>query len=119
MAAEPCKVLLVEDYPDTLALVARLLRLAGFLVTCASTIAEALRAAATETFNVAVVDVGLPDGDGCDLMNELRSTHQLTGIALTAYGQPADVARCTRAGYHHMLKPFNIDTFLQSVGQLC
>jgi CheY-like chemotaxis protein len=68
---------------------------------------------------LAIVDVGLPDGDGCELMTTLRSDHGLGGVALTGNGMEDDVKRCRRAGFdHHFLKPIDMPKFNASIGQL-
>ena len=66
------RVLLVDDHADTLRSMDRLLRVRGYQVCVASTVAAALEAAATHPFDLLISDVGLPDGSGMDLMRELR-----------------------------------------------
>jgi CheY-like chemotaxis protein len=59
--------------------------------------------------DIAVLDIGMPVMDGCDLARQLRARHgEATPrlIALTGWGQPADRDRIARAGFdHHLLKP--------------
>ena len=100
---------MVEDHLDTLNTTARLLRLEGYPVYTALGFAEALGVAARHPFDILVADIGLADGDGCDLMKTLASLYRIKGIALTAHGFPVDVERCTQAGFSmHMLKPVSI-----------
>jgi PleD family two-component response regulator len=62
------RLLLVEDHLDTAQTISRLLHFNGFKVTVASDVASASAAAEAEPFDVVVCDLGLPDGDGCELM---------------------------------------------------
>ena len=100
-------------------LMARLLRRYGYTVETAASMAEGLAAAKAAKFDLVIVDLGLPDGDGCDLMSTLFSRYGLEGVALTGHGMDADVERYRRAGfYHHFLKPIDMPRFIASVGQL-
>ena len=104
------QILLIEDHADTLETVALLLRRAGHHVHTAKTVAEARRTAAQLTaVDVVVGDIGLPDGDGVDLLAEFKSQFTCPVIALTAYGMEEDVKRCAAAGIDlHLLKPIGV-----------
>ena len=56
-----------------------------------ASITEAL--AQRRNFHVLISDIGLPDGNGCDLMNEMRKRGSIQGIALTGSGMEQDVTR--------------------------
>lgn len=62
-----------------------------------------------ETPRVRVLDIGLPDMDGCELARRLRTPPELAGavlIALTGYGRAEDYARSKAAGFnYHFVKP--------------
>jgi DNA-binding response OmpR family regulator len=104
------KILLVEDHLDTLETVTLLLRRSGHEVLPTANCAEARSAALAETVIEAIVgDLGLPDGDGVDLLVELKKRFGCPTIALTAYGMEADVRRCAAAGIdRHLLKPIGV-----------
>jgi CheY-like chemotaxis protein len=100
------RILLVEDHPDTVRMLSRLLRDAGHHVTTATSLRAGLEAAAAAAFDVVVSDLGLPDGSGLDLMRELRRHQPVRGIALTGYGMESDVAQTQEAGFvRHLTKP--------------
>jgi two-component system, chemotaxis family, CheB/CheR fusion protein len=106
VAARPLRILLVEDHPDTVRMLSRLLREAGHHVTAATSLRAGLDAAAAAAFDVVVSDLGLPDGSGLDLMRELRRRQPVRGIALTGYGMESDVAQTQEAGFvRHLTKP--------------
>ena len=107
------RVLLVDDHEDTLRSMDRLLRLRGFQVCTAPSVAAALESAASHSFDLLISDVGLPDGSGMDLMRELRLRHgeALPGIALSGYGMEEDVTRSRAAGFdEHLTKPVDMAT---------
>ncbi|MDB6134405.1 MAG: domain S-box [Verrucomicrobiales bacterium] len=100
------RLLLVEDHGPTLEALRTLLTRAGCQVVAAGNVADALAAAEQGDFDWAVSDLGLPDGTGAQLMEELRRRYGLRGIALTGYGMEEDIARCRQAGFvAHLVKP--------------
>ncbi len=104
------RVLLVEDHESTRQALERLLRRRSYLVTCAASVAEAKACAAAGPFDLVISDVGLPDGDGMELMVHLRDRHGLPGVALTGYGMEEDIARSRAAGFGaHLTKPIRVE----------
>lgn len=100
------RLLVVEDHPNTLQTLARLLKLDGHQVVTASTVALALAEAAAGTFDLVISDIGLPDGTGIELMEKLSAQYGLRGIALSGYGMEEDLARSRAAGFvAHLIKP--------------
>jgi CheY-like chemotaxis protein len=74
--------------------------------------------AATHSFDLVISDLGLPDGNGIDLMRQLRRRYGLRGIAISGYGMAADRANTKQAGFlAHLVKPINFDQ-LQSALQV-
>ena len=56
-----------------------------------------------------ISDIGLPDGTGIELMEQLRQDHGLRGVALSGYGMEEDVVRTRQAGFlNHLTKPVQI-----------
>jgi DNA-binding response OmpR family regulator len=88
-------------------------------VEVAYSAAQALAAARVHAPEVAILDIGLPDMDGYALAAALRS--QAGGaamrlVALTGYGQQADVEHAARAGFDlHLTKPASFDGLLAAV----
>ena len=116
------RILLVDDHADTLRSMERLLRLRGYQVCTAPTVAEALAFAANQPFDLLVSDVGLPDGTGMDLMRELRLMHgeTLRGIALSGYGMEDDVSRSHAAGFdEHLTKPVDMASLEAVISRMC
>ena len=65
------RLLLVEDHEDTNRSLSRLLRKRGYEVRTAASVATALQEAADHPFDLLISDMGLPDGSGIDLMEQL------------------------------------------------
>lgn len=118
------RILLVEDHADTLRILNRLLQNSGAIVTAVPTMAAALAAAETahgraERFDLVISDLGLPDGDGRELMSRLRERYGLTGIALSGYGMEEDVEKSRAAGFsEHLIKPVKIAELLQALARV-
>jgi PAS domain S-box-containing protein len=117
-AAEPapsgeaayCHILLVEDHADTAEAMAELLRALGHEITVAGSVTAGLAAAEQQDgrLDLVVSDLGLPDGSGLDLMQQLHRRYGLRGIALSGYGMEEDVRRSLDAGFAlHLTKPIN------------
>jgi len=104
------RVLLVEDHEDTNRSLTQLLRRRGYYVQPAHSMQAALEAAAQETFDVLVSDIGLPYGSGIDLMEKLRSDRPIFGIALTGFGMEDDLRKSHEVGFnHHLVKPVDLN----------
>ena len=104
------RLLVVEDHQPTLDVLARLLRKQGHDVVTAGTVEAALRCAAQGRFDLVISDIGLPDGNGVDLMVQLTREYGLRGIALSGYGMEADFARTKDAGFlAHLIKPVDFE----------
>ncbi len=113
------RVLLVEDHTDTARAMQRLLSREGYHVLTASGVGDAVRVASENTFDVVVSDIGLPDGDGCELMKQLLAMYPIKGIAVTGSGFPEDVEKCRLAGFAaHMLKPVPFDKIVAKLKEL-
>lgn len=105
------RVLFVEDNPDTAEVTAMLLRIWGLDVTVCASVAEAEQQIGAQRFDVIISDIGLPDGNGCELLQRLREAgHDLPAIAMSGFGMEEDVAKAKAAGFAiHLTKPVDID----------
>ena len=78
------RLLLVEDHPSLAEALSDALGRAGFAVDHAATLARARALAACADYDLLLLDLGLPDGDGLDLLAELRRDRGVPAIILTA-----------------------------------
>ncbi|WP_394847608.1 response regulator [Pendulispora brunnea] len=110
-------VLVVDDDIDTVALLRRVLERRGYEVLGATSLAEALMVAGTQSFDVLISDVGLPDGSGVELMDRLGRPHH--AIALTGVSSEEDIARIRAAGFRqHLTKPVSLTTLESAISEL-
>ena len=114
MPSRAPRVIVVEDHPDTLVLMGRLLsmvRVDGVPVATCAAAREAARA--VERFDVVIADVTLPDGDGIELLAELKSKYGCRTVALSGYNPPEEGLP---AGVDLWLsKPVNMSELRQAV----
>jgi DNA-binding response OmpR family regulator len=107
----PLTVLLVEDHIQTRAAVAFWLKKKGFHVLVAGTVKSALAVGENAAFDVLISDIQLADGNGWELMKQLRAKHRIAGIAASGHGSSLDVARSKDAGFlTHITKPYPFET---------
>jgi signal transduction histidine kinase/CheY-like chemotaxis protein len=111
------RVLVVDDNEDATEMLRAALGIAGHVVAAAGTAADAL--ALTEDFQpeVGVLDIGLPDMDGYALAGRLRQSNPtIRLIALTGYGQQADLEAARNAGFDaHCAKPIATAALLELI----
>jgi CheY-like chemotaxis protein/anti-sigma regulatory factor (Ser/Thr protein kinase) len=105
-------VLLVEDHEPTRTALAHLLTRRRYEVKAAASVAEARALSEKQAFHLLISDIGLPDGNGFELMKELRTSNtNLQGIALTGYGMEEDITRSRNAGFaSHLIKPVRVQS---------
>src|SRR2546423_785434 len=110
------RILLVEDHEDTSKVTARLLKLEGYAVRTARTAALARQACEEESFDLVICDIGLPDGNGHDLMREIRERRGIKGIGLTGYS--LDEAERRDKGelfVEYLIKPIELKTLTAAI----
>ncbi|HYL06033.1 MAG TPA: ATP-binding protein, partial [Thermoanaerobaculia bacterium] len=120
------RILLIEDHGDTAAAMADLLDGLGHRVTVAGSVAAALAAVEGLAVNgngppvdLVISDLGLPDGNGQDLMRELARHYGLKGIALSGYGMEEDRDKSLRAGFSlHLTKPIHPRALQQAIREV-
>ncbi|MDO4721488.1 MAG: response regulator transcription factor [Peptostreptococcaceae bacterium] len=104
-------VLLVEDEQSILENNRRFFELEGWNVLTAETVAQARSRLTEQSPDVIVLDIMLPDGNGLDLLRELRREGcTIPVIMLTAWGKPSDIALGLKSGANdYMSKPFTYE----------
>jgi CheY-like chemotaxis protein len=110
----------VENHQDTLDAIKMFLEAQGHSVETALDMKSALKLAPETKFDVLISDIGLPDGDGWDLMKRLREQIPgLKAIAMSGYGMRGDLDKSKAAGFAaHLIKPFGpveLDAALKKV----
>lgn len=101
------RILLVEDSEAIILGLEYLLKSEGFSCEVARTYQEAFAAFSNQSFDLAVLDVGLPDGDGFMLCQEIKKIQELPVIFLTAKEEEDDVVTGFSLGADdYIVKPF-------------
>ena len=88
----------------------------GHRVTTAGTIVDVVQAAASDPVDLLLLDVGLADGDGLDVLDQLRARDAMprVSVALTGRDEPDVIARCRAAGCRDvLLKPVPVGELLR------
>jgi PAS domain S-box-containing protein len=120
------RVLVVDDDPDTLLMLRKILERYGAGVETCGSVAEALRVLAdAPAFDVLVSDIGMPVEDGYTLMRRLEERERERGVprppalALTAYARREDHDAALDAGFRaHIAKPVAPAEFVEAVATL-
>ncbi len=119
---ERTRVLIVEDEPDTLEMLAAHFRARGFETLCCDSAAEALLIADRDRFDILISDIAMPAMDGLQLIAAMRQRNGLQrvpAIALTGYASQEDVAAAIAAGFDlHLSKPIDPDELAAAVESL-
>ena len=116
-AQSEARLLVVDDEPTILELLAGTLRFAGFDVLTAVSGAEALRAAAAAKPDLILLDVMMPDCDGFDVIRRIRAGGpRVPVIFLTARDSVHErVTGLTLGGDDYVTKPFSLDEVLARI----
>ncbi len=110
------RILVVEDEPE----IRRFLRVSldhhGFRLSEVPTVRDAIAQAAMQPPDLMILDLGLPDGDGLDVIRNVREWSPLPIVVLSARGQEQDKVRALDAGADdYLTKPFGIEELLARV----
>jgi len=110
-------VLVVEDNPDIVIGLEDLLHHDGYEVTSVGTCAAAIATIARQRFNAILLDLGLPDGDGLEVLNEVqRRDPSLPVIIVTAHiAQDRTVGSLGKGAFAYLTKPYNREELRQTL----
>lgn len=116
MPAKPLKVLVVDDEPQIRILLRATLGRAGYSVAEASNAREALNAKAIDKPDLILLDLGLPDRDGLELVGALRGEPPSALIVISARDQTEQkVAALDLGADDYVTKPFDTEELLARV----
>jgi len=104
------KVVVIDDSPEIIEVVSLCfqLRWSGTTLVSASEGTKGLELIEAENPDVVILDIGLPDMDGFQVLREIRLFSQVPVIMLTVRGKDTDVARCLELGADdYIVKPFS------------
>ncbi len=119
------RILAVDDASDNLFLIDRFLRDSGVQLALCQSPREALELFQRSLYDIALVDIQMPEVDGYELIEKLRAIERGRAanppaaiIALTAFALPEDRARALESGFdEHLSKPIRKDQLLDAMYQ--
>ncbi len=113
-------ILVVDDEPDTLAMMRVLLESSGALVHVAASAQEALAMWPDSQAEMLISDIAMPAMNGHQLRRELAARgFNAPSIALSAYTAPADVQSALEAGFDaHLSKPIDGEKLIEFIAQM-
>jgi two-component system phosphate regulon response regulator PhoB len=114
------QVLVVDDNDDNVRIIGEILRTRGFTVRVAHDGATALRALEEQRPDVVLLDVMMPEMDGMEVLDRIRTNPQLANvpvILVTAKAQDEDVLAGYKVGAdYYITKPFTARQLLHGIG---
>lgn len=114
--AEGQRILIVDDDQSILDLLLDILKQEGFEATACSCAHEALKALESTPYDLALLDVMMPDMDGFELCQAIRQTSKLPVMFLTARGESIDkVTGLTIGADDYITKPFETHELIARV----
>ena len=110
-ATSPYSILIVEDNQDLVIGLQDMLRHDGYAVSVAGTVAGAIELVRSHRFNAILLDLGLPDGDGLEVLKETqRLDPSLPVVIVTAHiSRDRTVGSLTEGAYAYLTKPYDRD----------
>jgi len=115
-AATRATIVIVDDEPGIVDFVQLALRHEGFVVESAGDLASGLQLIRRVHPDLAILDVGLPDGDGFELLRRVRAETDLPVVMLTARDEVGDRVRGLELGADdYVAKPFHVEELLARV----
>lgn len=112
------RILVVENHVDTREFLTYLLQDMGHTVVVADTMSGALREAPAANCDVLISDIGLPDGDGWELLARLDLPRPMYAIAMSGFGMTSDRIRSRAAGFrYHLVKPMGLEQLETILGE--
>ncbi len=110
------RVLVVEDEPEIRALIKSALTVEGFDVKTAVSVSEASALLRHALPDILLLDLGLPDGDGAVLVQQVRKHHALPILVVSARHQEAQKIQLLDAGADdYLTKPFSVAELLARI----
>jgi two-component system, OmpR family, KDP operon response regulator KdpE len=110
------QILVVDDEPAIRRLLRNTLQVHDYDIAEAASVAEALEFLEHGKPDVMILDLGLPDGDGLDVLRQLRATSQLPVIVLSSRGDERGKVQALDAGADdYVTKPFGVEELVARI----
>lgn len=119
METKKNRILMIDDDKSILKLFTRILQNQGYEVDAAETGDEALKKIATSSFDLALIDVKLPDMDGIDLSRRMNSTHpHIIKIVITGFPSIENGVKALESGVDaYLVKPVKPEDLIKMINE--
>lgn len=115
------RIMVVDDNIDSADVLGVFFLSSGYDVKVEYSALSVLRSIEEYRPHIVIIDIGLPDIDGCELVKQLRELNELSStlfVAFSGYSDPESKAKATYAGFHqYVTKPSCISVFLDMIAQ--
>lgn len=113
---KPFRILVVEDDQSVRNLITAILKVHQYAFLTASTGREAIMYSLSQKPDLVLLDLGLPDGDGCEVIESIRSWSQMPIIVISARSEDADkISALDKGADDYVTKPFSTDELLARI----
>jgi DNA-binding NtrC family response regulator len=114
---ETARILVVDDDESIRKTIATILEDEGYIVETAETGKEAIKKSKAKFFNLALIDIRLPDMEGTKLLSAMKeTTPRMVKIIVTGYPAVQNAVESVNKGADgYILKPVNIDNLLETI----
>ncbi|MEM2134845.1 MAG: response regulator [Candidatus Jordarchaeaceae archaeon] len=118
--SEPARILIVDDDESIRKVLTAILQEEGYIVDTARSGREAIEKAENNFYNLALVDIRLPDIEGTKLLSMMKETvPKMAKIIITGYPSLQNaVEAVNRNADRYLLKPLNMEELLKAVRDL-
>ncbi|MBS7623093.1 response regulator [Candidatus Bathyarchaeota archaeon] len=114
---EKKRILVVDDDPDILSSLKSILEFKGYMVDTAVNGREAIEKSKSEYYNLALLDIKLPDMEGTDLLTKIhRTTPKMMKVMLTGYPSLENAVKSLNLGADaYIMKPVKPEVLLKTI----
>jgi len=114
---DPARILIVDDEESIRKVLATILEEEGYVAETAKNGKEAIAKSETEFYNLALIDIRLPDMEGTELLSAIReTTPEMVKIIMTGYPSLQNAVEAVNKGANaYILKPFKVEAVLKTI----
>lgn len=111
-------IMIVEDEPDLLEMLIFEFEFLGFHVVSANSGDEAFKKLSQSSVNVLLTDVGMPQGDGVELLKKVRKKYKNTKVfIMSGYSTLSEEEALVTGAQGYFLKPFRLSEVVSEIGK--
>ena len=114
---EAARILIIDDDENIRKVLKTILEDEGYIVDTADTAKKAIERSEKAFYNLALIDVRLPDMEGIELLSKMRSTKpKMRKIIVTGYPTLQNaIAAVNKGADAYVMKPFDVERILQTI----